>query len=85
MEVPWITTMEIESGDDVGMEREESGLAVEEMDDELFVGGEEAETRREIRSSFSHGWSGTRESKEQENEERMWKQAFIGDREVGGQ
>ncbi|RRT81294.1 hypothetical protein B296_00004706 [Ensete ventricosum] len=38
---------EIDRGDDVGIARKLRGLATEEMDDQLFVGGEELETRRD--------------------------------------
>jgi len=44
IKLPWIIVVEIEAGDDVPLAE---GLAVEEMDDEFFVGGEELEARRE--------------------------------------
>ena len=44
-EVPRIAVVEVDGGDDVGMARKQRGFAVEEVEDELFVGGEELETR----------------------------------------
>lgn len=48
IEFPWIEEPSIEVGDDVGVAREAWGLAMEEVDDELFISGEEPETGREI-------------------------------------
>ncbi|RWW85127.1 hypothetical protein BHE74_00006220 [Ensete ventricosum] len=47
IEVPRVAVAEIDRGDDVGIARKLRGLATEEMDDQLFVGGEELETRRD--------------------------------------
>ena len=40
--------MEIERGDDVGLAGEMGGLALEEVDAELFIGGEELEAQGEV-------------------------------------
>ena len=45
LEVPRVAVVEIDRGDDVGIARKVRGLGTEEMDDQLFVGGEELETR----------------------------------------
>ena len=54
IEVPWVELMEIESGNDVGLAGEMGGLAVEEVDDELLVGGEESEAWGEVGTVISH-------------------------------
>ncbi|URD94123.1 carboxyvinyl-carboxyphosphonate phosphorylmutase [Musa troglodytarum] len=43
--VPWVTFMDIDAGDDFRLAVKDSSLVVEEMDDELFIGGEEAKAR----------------------------------------
>ena len=54
IEVPWVELMEIESGDDVGLAGEMGGLAVEEVDDKLFVGGKESEAGGEVGTVIFH-------------------------------
>uniref|UniRef100_A0A0E0CLX3 Uncharacterized protein n=1 Tax=Oryza meridionalis TaxID=40149 RepID=A0A0E0CLX3_9ORYZ len=45
-ELPWIVPMREKRRDDVRVAWEEGDLATEEMDDELFIRGEEVETWR---------------------------------------
>lgn len=54
IEIPWIVATEIDGGDDVRLARKVGGLAVEEMNNNLFVGGDEAEARRKVDSCTSH-------------------------------
>lgn len=54
VEIPWVELMEIERGDDVRLAREVGSLAMEEVDDELFIGGEESEAWREVGTVVYH-------------------------------
>lgn len=60
VELPGIVGVEIEIGNDVGVARQQSGLAMEEMDDELFVGRVESKAGREVEvvavMRSSHGY-----------------------------
>lgn len=51
---PRIIGIQIEIGDDVGVAGQEGSLAVEEVDDELFVGRAEPEAGRQVHVVISH-------------------------------
>lgn len=54
IKIPWIVVTEVKRRDDVGIAGQVSGLSAQEVDDELLVAGEEAETGRQVSCPVSH-------------------------------
>lgn len=48
MEVPWIIGIEIKIGNDIGMARQEGGLALKEMNHQLFIRRIKPKTRWQV-------------------------------------
>ena len=64
---------EIKEGDDIRLAWQTRSLAGEEMDDELFIGREEPETRREVTHPDNlYQWRWKRKKKMRMIQELIW-------------